>query len=63
MTNKTKRDIAFFIVFILTAMFLTIISNKTNWFHYSGTVYTVAFCTGMCFQYIMCDLGWEDEEE
>ena len=61
MKNKTKRTIFWWVCYLFTYCFLDFISIKTNWFHLSLITFVVAFLSGSLMQFIICDLGWEDE--
>lgn len=61
MKNKTKRDIFWWICYLFTWAFLSLTSVKTNWFHFSLTTFVVSFLCGSLMQFIICELGWEDE--
>lgn len=63
MKNKTKRDIFWCVCYLFTYTFLYLTSIKTNWFHFSLTTLVVAFLSGSLMQFIMCELGWEDDNE
>lgn len=63
MRNKTKRDIFFWVCYLFTYCFLHFISTKTNWFHFSLITFVASFLCGSLMQLIICELGWEDDDE
>jgi len=63
MKNHTKRMLSFVCAYMSFALALMFVSYRTNWFHFSLATYGIAFVVGGLYQFIIDDLGWEEDDE